>query len=345
MTSEIPFHDIDNNELFDFLNRDCCTSTSIVYTNENPLNENFIYVEDDDDIFEEQINIDPDMNLRVCTDNQCSYIQHEALLNVLQNNSNKDLSLIELNIRSLPKNVASLELLIDQFRDRLHFILLVETWLTSASTDHYGLDGFRFESNYRKKKKGGGTAIYIQDSVMYTSLPKVGRVTDDTETTFIKIDKHNHLLDKDLVLGVCYRPPNGDIDTFLLQITDIFHMLKVHDCYLYIAGDFNLNLLEKSKKHKIDCYFNTLLSYGLLPLISKPTRCVNESFTLIDNIFMNNLKFPHQSNILLDDISDHFPIFTTIKNVKHTTTRQYHPIRNISKKNLERFYSACFQEN
>ena len=231
----------------------------------NPLNENFIYVEDDDDIFEEQINIDPDMNLRVCTDNQCSYIQHEALLNVLKNNSNKDLSLIELNIRSLPKNFASLELLIDQFRDRLHFILLVETWLTSASTDQYGLDGFRFESNYRKKKKGGGTAIYIQDSVMYTSLPKVGRVTDDIETTFIKIDKHNHLLDKDLVLGVCYRPPNGDIDTFLLQITDIFHMLKVHDCYLYIAGDFNLNLLEKSKKHKIDCYFNTLLSYGLPP--------------------------------------------------------------------------------
>ena len=46
-----------------------------------------------------------------------------------------------------------------------------------------------------------------------------------------------------------------------------------------------------------------------MPLISKPTRVVNETATLIDNIFCNILP-PPDSSIILTDITDHFPILT-----------------------------------
>ena len=144
---------------------------------------------------------------------------------------------------------------------------------------------------------------------------------------------------------MCYRPPSGDIDTFIYTITKIFHTLKVYDCYLYMGGDFNLNLLEKSKNPKVDQYFNLLVSHGLIPLISKPTRCTSQSSTLIDNIFMNNLRYSHNSYIIIDDISDHFPLFTTITNVRKNTQKQQHPARNISPNNLNKFQKACSQED
>ena len=79
-----------------------------------------------------------------------------------------------------------------------------------------------------------------------------------------------------------------------------------------------------------------------MPLITKPTRITKSTATLIDNIFTNNAnKTGHQSGILLNDISDHLPIFT----ITEHETKDYPVIpnsgsyttRKISKKSLELF--------
>ena len=49
----------------------------------------------------------------------------------------------------------------------------------------------------------------------------------------------------------------------------------------------------------------------MFPLINKPTCITNHSATLIDNIFSNAFGISHNSEILVNDLSDHFPIFTT----------------------------------
>ena len=134
---------------------------------------NFNYFEEVDEIFEEQSDFDPDINLPMGIDNKCAYIEIEALETELNNNLNNDFGLLEMNIRSLIKNFTPLQLLIESLQEKLHFILLVETWLNTTSVDHYGLEGFRCEMSYRKRKRGGGTAIYIRDSIMYSKLPKV----------------------------------------------------------------------------------------------------------------------------------------------------------------------------
>ena len=52
-----------------------------------------------------------------------------------------------------------------------------------------------------------------------------------------------------------------------------------------------------------------LFSNGLYPLIDRPTRISNESSTLIDNIFTNQTKKKTTNGVLINDISDHLPIF------------------------------------
>ena len=58
-----------------------------------------------------------------------------------------------------------------------------------------------------------------------------------------------------------------------------------------------------------------------MPLISKPTRVVNHSATLIDNIFCNTLPLP-DSSIILSDITDHYPIMTDF-NLKPLAKKNY----------------------
>ena len=47
----------------------------------------------------------------------------------------------------------------------------------------------------------------------------------------------------------------------------------------------------------------------MIPLINNPTRITRKTATLIDNIFTNDLKHTIDSGAIIEDISDHLPIF------------------------------------
>ena len=55
-------------------------------------------------------------------------------------------------------------------------------------------------------------------------------------------------------------------------------------------------------------FLEATLENNLIPTITKPTRVTHNSATLIDNIFLKSeLHETHQSKILIDNISDHYP--------------------------------------
>ena len=56
-------------------------------------------------------------------------------------------------------------------------------------------------------------------------------------------------------------------------------------------------------------FLDTMYSLGLYLLTDKPTRITDNTTTLIDNIFTNELHFNLTSGIMFNDISDHLPIF------------------------------------
>ena len=68
-------------------------------------------------------------------------------------------------------------------------------------------------------------------------------------------------------------------------------------------GDFNFDLLDPDRYTNI--FTDLMFELGNIPLISKPTR-ISTVMTLLDNIWTNNLKYPINSAIITDLVSDHF---------------------------------------
>ena len=64
-------------------------------------------------------------------------------------------------------------------------------------------------------------------------------------------------------------------------------LIKENKKNIYIAGDFNFDLLKFSSHHDAANVFNKMTSNLLTPLIIIPTKINTNNDTLIDNIFSN----------------------------------------------------------
>jgi len=68
----------------------------------------------------------------------------------------------------------------------------------------------------------------------------------------------------------------------------------------------NFNIICGTLYHPAQ-FTDLMFSHENIPLINKPTR-ISTAMTLIDNIWMNNLKYLINSAIITDLISDHFAV-------------------------------------
>ena len=70
-----------------------------------------------------------------------------------------------------------------------------------------------------------------------------------------------------------------------------------------------MDILKHNSDHAAKHFLDTMYSLGLYPLIDRPSRITNQSSTLIDNIFTNAKEYNNVSGLLVNDITDHLPIF------------------------------------
>lgn len=129
------------------------------------------------------------------------------------------------------------------------------------------------------------------------------------ETVFVNIFLENN---ENITIGCTYRAPNTDLNVFNEEFLGVMEILK--NSKVYMCGDYNIDLLKYESHEQSRCFVNNLYCYGFYPLIDSPTRITVNSSTLIDNIFTNTIDSPLKSGILVNDISDHLPIFTFSEN-------------------------------
>ena len=79
-------------------------------------------------------------------------------------------SMCHLNIRSISKNLSSLETYIDLIRYNFTIIGLTETRLNDTNYDLYGLHGYHFIEQHRSST-GGGVALCIMKHLNYIERP------------------------------------------------------------------------------------------------------------------------------------------------------------------------------
>ena len=83
-----------------------------------------------------------------------------------------------------------------------------------------------------------------------------------------------------------------------------------------------------------------------IPIITRPTRLTAHTATLIDNIFTNCLTHNITNGIIINDISDHLPIFASFNNEKLPYTKTLKTnTRDYNDTNFNNFQSCLWQVN
>ena len=79
-------------------------------------------------------------------------------------------------------------------------------------------------------------------------------------------------------------------------------------------------------------FINTMYSMSYYPIITRPSRITSHCATLIDNIFTNDIENNTVSRLLINDISDHLPVFTVYdrnyKINKPVKNKEYRRVRS-----------------
>ena len=200
---------------------------------------------------------------------------------------------------------------------------------------------------YRPLRSGGGVFIFIQDSLEYFIREDLCHQNNSIESVFIEIDKTQLGKDKNVIIGVVYRPPNGDIDLFNTYMSELLSKIKSERKYVSCLGDYNISLLNNGTHGSTQEFADLMYSHSLFPCITKPTRVTAKSASLIDNIFCNSdLNGDNGfTGILYTDISDHFPIFHMDSSCATKKTCSYFKKRSFSKQIIEQFSSNLRNRN
>ena len=93
-------------------------------------------------------------------------------------------------------------------------------------------------------------------------------------------------------------------------------------------------------------FTDSLFSHAFLPLISNPTRLTSYSASLTDNIFSNNFSQNVFSGIVLNNLSDHFPVFAHFHEevVPHSKQKKIFK-RSFNAENLKTFNETLSNTN
>ena len=240
-------------------------------------------------------------NIRV----NCSFHVPSVVQNVITNSSDK-FNVLHINARSIVNKMDDLNQLLVDTGVVWQIISISETWLPKSLENHYKMPGYRSFFCERSVGVGGGSGLYIAENLCPENLQCPSFTSAEVICTSIKLNNHN------LVICQIYRSPNSNKYKFIDELEQCLIWLNKLNKTIVMTGDFNFDLLSIETSAPAQLFFSTLLSHGLFPTISRTTRSSSSSSTLIDNIFCNDLSKVAHSGIILNDISDHFPIFASL---------------------------------
>lgn len=149
------------------------------------------------------------------------------------------------------------------------------------------------------------------------------------------------------VIAACiYRAQGSKIEDFQDTFESILDTQNHHKTFL-IGGDFNIDFLNQSKCKFTFDFLNALHARSLLPLITQPSRITRSCATLIDNIVTNDVYKILQSGLLINDISDHLPVFTIYDMQPELYKSLNQPVyfRVRTEKTIDEFRTALLQQD
>ena len=236
------------------------------------------------------------------------------------------LKLVHLNIRSLKNNAHFLELRKFTKFNKIDVLTVSETWLnTSVTNKEIEIEGYKLHRLDRLHKKGGGVCAYIRKDIKSLVLKDLSYIS---ETNFHQLwIKLQHKKSKSLLVCVSYRPPDSPLDCFEKYFKPNYVHALTMGKLIILLGDLNCDMLKPTPGSA--SLIKTTKELNLNQLIKSPTRITESSQTLVDVIFVSSLRLVVNSGVIETCISDHFPVYVSLKlktdksPPNYITTRSY----------------------
>ena len=223
----------------------------------------------------------------------------------------KTFSVLHMNVRSMKNKREDIQNFLKIVDIEFDAICISETWLKDGIVKYYDMENYNLFASCRPIGEGGGTAIYVHNK--HEAEQRKDLESVELETNFVQIKLKTKSGVSNILVGEIYRPPGYSNKDFLSYIEDVLDSIENERKTAIVAGDFNYNLLPTNQEKCNNDFINLMTSYGYFPMISKATRIQKQSETLLDNIFINNISAYKSSGIIVEDLSDHLPIFLSLK--------------------------------
>jgi exonuclease III len=204
--------------------------------------------------------------------------------------------------------------------------------IAKTNPDQYTL-GAQF---WRQRHKQGGVCIYVSNNINLEQYI----IEKDLEICALKI---RTLSNSFIILGI-YRSPTGNFNYFLNQLESILNKLYKVSTDLIICGDFNINHLSDTPRKLL--LESLLASYNLFSTVKFPTRILNNSSTLIDNIYINMNRYDFLVSPLINGLSDHDAQILNLTLPTSTTPKRiFSSSRRIDSDSIFKFQDLLSYEN
>ena len=278
---------------------------------------------------------------------KCDYFDENEFIDTYKNLGK--FSFLSWNIQSLPAKFFEVKEFLEFNTESgcvFDVIALQELW-TIHDPDMFKINGYNLVFKSRSEGvQGGGVGFYVRSDLKFKVLREFSVFIDKViETVFLEIELNKK---NSIIVSSIYRPnskhPTLTSTQQLQQFIEIFSEILSNVSSLnkkaYLMGDFNIDILKFQYHEKTADFIENCFSNGFLQLITKPTRAINGSATLIDHFFTNECDNCLECGIITSRISDHFPIFAIISQEKTNANPEYIYIRSMSDEAINNFKTA-----
>ena len=223
----------------------------------------------------------------------------------------KHFSILHYNIHSIQCHIEEFRVALQMLNFTFDVICISESKLRKDFDPKVdiNIDGYQVPISTPSEASKGGVLIYVKIGINFKPRTDLNIYkSKELESAFIEI-----INDKDAndIVGTIYRHPCMSGHEFIdVHLRSIFNKLSNDNKKVFIAGDFNFDLLNTATHHDTFDFFDSMMSNFLLPVITLPTKINRGKNSLIDNIFTNHLHPDTKSGNLEINLSDgHLPSF------------------------------------
>ena len=207
-------------------------------------------------------------------------------------------------------------------QSQLGILCLNETWLDNTITNsQIHIPGYVIERRDRNRC-GGGVLMYIRDDIDYELRTDIASVNNLVESLWVEIKCIDSM---PCLISSIYRPPSARVG-YYNGILDILDKASLEDKDIILSADLNIDYIMDESLSSNPAHHIEIL-YGISQIVTKPTRVMDKSSTLIDVILTTMPELHSYTDVYEFALSDHFLVYTCVNSpiskAKHKTVRNW----------------------